>query len=466
MSLSFPLIPRRGDFARGGALSVQHFAFFVAAALLACSSTLRAGSIELKDGKTLEGAVNWSDDGMIHVTPDNKLAQTVDPANVAKAVIDPQKVVAPVDPQSEWQVQDSEWQKKEFGKTMVDTALDINSDAVSICNFLLNYRERMGDGWLYVHKTLVGDGEIIARYEPKDEKPEALRACLMIREGLEPGGAAVMIARGRAFGDDRYTSVLVARGPDNAATRLESKTGIKGPVWLKLTRTGETIAAFDSADGKKWNEVGSVKMPMPEAKGVYIGVGATSFFRTSTAEFSQIEVRSKPAEVQFNNLPLPAAYVMTRSGSIIAGAMVSCTETELKVQKNDAAFAVPIKDVAWYQFTPMSPDLVEKALKSRAGAMLRGGDFVECDVRRVSNNLVHVSSIILGVADLEQATVKAIIFGTAAQKKGDVEVRLQDRSVLQCRSIKFEKGEAVLDEPSVGALKVPARQVLYIERRK
>lgn len=207
-------------------------------------------------------------------------------------------------------------------------------------------------------------------------------------------------------------------------------------------------------------------MPMGDASGVNIGVGATSFFRTSTAEFDQIEVRSKPPESLMDNLPLPGAYLMTRSGSIVAGAMVSCTDAELKIRKNGADIAVPINEVALYQLAPMSQELTEKTLKSPAGAMLQRGDFVAGDVMGVSNNLVRVSSVVFGITELEQANVKAVIFAAAKRKKGDFEVRLEDRSVVQCRSIKFEKGEVVLDELSMGALKVPAGQVVYIERRK
>ncbi|MEV6931920.1 hypothetical protein AB0M46_46555 [Dactylosporangium sp. NPDC051485] len=126
-------------------------------------------------------------------------------------------------------------------------------------------------GWVrdrfhFVHRPLTGDGSLTVRVASSALEltvPEAdggaararevertvwAKTGLMLKDGLRPGA--------------RYAAVMLVPGH---GVRLQSNfTGdIAGPAagapaWLRLTRTGSAIAAFQSTDGTAWTRVGTV----------------------------------------------------------------------------------------------------------------------------------------------------------------------------------------------------------------
>ena len=38
------------------------------------------------------------------------------------------------------------------------------------------------------------------------------------------------------------------------------------PRWLKLTRTGNTVTGYESADGADWQQVGTVTVALPRGR--------------------------------------------------------------------------------------------------------------------------------------------------------------------------------------------------------
>ena len=53
------------------------------------------------------------------------------------------------------------------------------------------------------------------------------------------------------------------------------------PHWVKLTRSGNTLSAFESADGTNWTLVGTDMIPM--GANVFVGLGVTSHTSSSSA---------------------------------------------------------------------------------------------------------------------------------------------------------------------------------------
>jgi regulation of enolase protein 1 (concanavalin A-like superfamily) len=50
---------------------------------------------------------------------------------------------------------------------------------------------------------------------------------------------------------------------------------------VKLTRSGNTFTAYESADGSNWTEIGTDTIPM--ASGVFVGLAVTSHNTSSSA---------------------------------------------------------------------------------------------------------------------------------------------------------------------------------------
>jgi hypothetical protein len=46
------------------------------------------------------------------------------------------------------------------------------------------------------------------------------------------------------------------------------------PRWLKLTRSGATVTAYESADGQSWTKVGSDSLSL--GKTIYLGLAVSS----------------------------------------------------------------------------------------------------------------------------------------------------------------------------------------------
>jgi hypothetical protein len=104
----------------------------------------------------------------------------------------------------------------------------------------------------------------------------------MIRETLDPDSAhaLMLVASGKGAAFQRRT----AAGGITRSTR----SGSAAPRWVKLTRTGQTIAASTSVDGSTWTVVGQDTFAFPA--GVYVGLAVSSHHstRTATATFSNL----------------------------------------------------------------------------------------------------------------------------------------------------------------------------------
>ncbi|HWM06250.1 MAG TPA: ABC transporter permease subunit [Actinophytocola sp.] len=111
------------------------------------------------------------------------------------------------------------------------------------------------DNGHFVHRTLGGDGSMVARVASQTASHESAKAGLMIRTGADRDAD-----RGAA-----YAAVLVTPGH---GVRLQAEHGavdIAGsashaPRWLRLDRDDTTVTGYESADGDEWSRIGSVRL--------------------------------------------------------------------------------------------------------------------------------------------------------------------------------------------------------------
>jgi hypothetical protein len=130
--------------------------------------------------------------------------------------------------------------------------------------------EAVTDSFYFVHKALDGNGSITTRVTslassllPGQRPPGApslgpqpwTKAGVIIKASTEPGSAyaAVMATAGHGVRMQwNYTS-------DTAG--LPGAVSAASPRWLRLTRTGDTLTGYDSADGSHWTTIGTVSLP-------------------------------------------------------------------------------------------------------------------------------------------------------------------------------------------------------------
>ena len=132
--------------------------------------------------------------------------------------------------------------------------------------------EPVTDSFYFVRQPLAGNGSITVRITsltgllpssnpaaqgPIDTRPGLVpwaKAGLIVKDGTTPGSAyaAIMVTsdHGVRMQDD-YTSDIAGRA---------GTVSPASPRWLRLTRSGDTITGYDSADGTHWSQVGTVHL--------------------------------------------------------------------------------------------------------------------------------------------------------------------------------------------------------------
>jgi len=127
------------------------------------------------------------------------------------------------------------------------------------------------------------------------------KAGIIIAAGTRPGSAyAAMMATGRHGVRLQWNYVHDTAG-------LPGPVSAAAPRWLRLTRAGDTITGYDSADGRHWSQVGTVTLaglPASVPAGLFVaspehvetsaffgGSSGTSSGSTATASFDQVALR-------------------------------------------------------------------------------------------------------------------------------------------------------------------------------
>jgi ABC-type transport system involved in multi-copper enzyme maturation permease subunit len=126
--------------------------------------------------------------------------------------------------------------------------------------------EAVTDDFYFVRQSLDGNGSITARVASLDTElanagssPSHLavpwaKAGIIIKAGTRPGSAYAAVMATPAHG------VRMQYGYTHDTAGLSGTVSAASPRWLRLTRSGDTITGYDSADGRHWAEIGTVSL--------------------------------------------------------------------------------------------------------------------------------------------------------------------------------------------------------------
>jgi len=125
------------------------------------------------------------------------------------------------------------------------------------------------DEFRFVYKTLTGDGSITARVASVTNQNAWSKAGVMMRETLNAGSkhATMFASAGKGLAFQRRTST-------NGTSNSTSGASSAAPYWVRVTRSGNTFSAYQSANGSTWTLVGSATMNMTAT--IYVGLAVTS----------------------------------------------------------------------------------------------------------------------------------------------------------------------------------------------
>ena len=134
----------------------------------------------------------------------------------------------------------------------------------------------VSDSFYFVRQPLAGDGSITVRvtsltglysthggFTPTPQNPTA-----GMTPGVQPWAKAGIIIKAGTRQGSAYAAMMVTGGHGvrmqwdftHDVAGLAGKVSAASPRWLRLTRSGDVITGYDSADGAHWTRVGTARL--------------------------------------------------------------------------------------------------------------------------------------------------------------------------------------------------------------
>ncbi|MDR2986382.1 MAG: DUF1349 domain-containing protein [Nocardiopsaceae bacterium] len=159
--------------------------------------------------------------------------------------------------------------------------------------------EWVSDSFYFVHQPFSGDGSLTARvtsltgrYSPDGGKAAAQTSLAGMKSGVQPWSKAGVIIKASTAQGSAYAAMMVT-GRHGVRMQWNFTHDIAGsagrvteasPRWLRLTRSGDIIKGYDSADGRHWTLVGTAALtdlPGTVQAGVFAATPVYSVTSTS-----------------------------------------------------------------------------------------------------------------------------------------------------------------------------------------
>ena len=141
------------------------------------------------------------------------------------------------------------------------------------------------DEFHFVHQSMTGDGEIIARIVSQDNSHPWAKTGVMIRDGLNADAANAMMGLTPGNG-----AGLFYRTSTGVTSQRTNTTSASTPIWVKLTRSGNTLTGYTSSNGQDWNWVGNITISMSSTVDVGLAVSSHVDGVLATASFDNVSV--------------------------------------------------------------------------------------------------------------------------------------------------------------------------------
>jgi ABC-type transport system involved in multi-copper enzyme maturation permease subunit len=131
--------------------------------------------------------------------------------------------------------------------------------------------EPVNDSFTFVHQPLTGNGSLTVRMTSLTGRygggagPGSHGPVAGTKVGVQPWSKAGIVIKQNTRQGSAYAAMMVT-GTHGVRMQydfthdvagLAGQVSARSPRWLRLTRSGDTITGYDSADGRHWTEVGS-----------------------------------------------------------------------------------------------------------------------------------------------------------------------------------------------------------------
>ena len=197
------------------------------------------------------------------------------------------------------------------------------------------------DSFYFVHQPMTANGSITVRVTsmtgsyspggaPGQQATSALqpwsKAGIIIKMSARPGSAyAAMMVTGSHGVRMQWDYTRDAAG-------LASAVSATAPRWLRLTRSGDIITGYDSADGAHWTKVGTASLPGLPATiqaGMFAASPASSHLISRSATGSSSSGRPTQATAAFDHASLQGTLPGGRwSGTNLGGGLNAADQAQ------------------------------------------------------------------------------------------------------------------------------------------
>ena len=187
------------------------------------------------------------------------------------------------------------------------------------------------DSFYFVHQPLASRGSITVRltsmsgsYSPGGAASQTARAA------PQPWSKAGIIIKTSTRPGSAYAAMMVTgdHGVRMQWDYIQDTSGLAGavsataPRWLRLTRSGDTISGYDSADGTHWSRVGTATLaglPATVQAGLFAASPNSSNVTSQSATGSSASGLSTQATAAFGHITLQGMPGGRWSGTDIGG---------------------------------------------------------------------------------------------------------------------------------------------------
>ncbi len=167
------------------------------------------------------------------------------------------------------------------------------------------------DAFRFAYQPLTGDGQIIAHVVSVQNTNAWVKAGVMMRGGVTSGAAHAMMMVTPGKGNNFQRRPVSGGASSGTAGAL-----VAPPQWVKLTRSGNTVTAFESANGTTWTTVGTATIALPATAFVGLAVSSHSTTTRATATFDQVSVGPPPPTA--GDVPVPDVVGRTQAEATAA----------------------------------------------------------------------------------------------------------------------------------------------------
>jgi ABC-type transport system involved in multi-copper enzyme maturation permease subunit len=193
------------------------------------------------------------------------------------------------------------------------------------------------DSFYFVHQPLAGNGSITTRvtsltgrYSAHGGKGPGKTPLASMKSGVQPWAKAGIIVKAGTSQGAAYAAMMVTGRHGvrmqwnftHDVAGLAGKVSATSPRWLRLTRSGDLIKGYDSADGRHWTLVGTAALtglPATVQAGPFAATPGYSVTSTSLGGSSTVGGPAL-ATVTFDHLSAKGSWPEGRwSGKAIRG---------------------------------------------------------------------------------------------------------------------------------------------------